>query len=45
MQGSGIGAFISNGLKAKKVFIIHDNSEYGKPLGETVKSSVWGRAR
>ncbi|MCO6000339.1 branched-chain amino acid ABC transporter substrate-binding protein [Actinoallomurus rhizosphaericola] len=40
VQGAGIGEFISNGLKAKKVFIIHDNSEYGKPLGETVKATV-----
>jgi branched-chain amino acid transport system substrate-binding protein len=40
VQGTGIGGFITNSLKAKKVFIIHDNSEYGKPLGETVKSTV-----
>ncbi|MEV5753403.1 branched-chain amino acid ABC transporter substrate-binding protein [Actinoallomurus sp. NPDC052308] len=40
VQGAGIGEFITNGLKAKKVFIVHDNSEYGKPLGETVKATV-----
>jgi branched-chain amino acid transport system substrate-binding protein len=40
VQGAGIGNFIATNLKAKKVFIIHDNSEYGKPLAETVKSNA-----
>ncbi|MFB9834989.1 branched-chain amino acid ABC transporter substrate-binding protein [Actinoallomurus acaciae] len=40
VQGAGIGNFISSNLKAKKVFIIHDSSEYGKPLAETVKANV-----
>ncbi|MFC0042013.1 branched-chain amino acid ABC transporter substrate-binding protein [Actinomadura rayongensis] len=40
VQGSGIGTFITNGLGAKKVFVVHDNSEYGKPLGTTVESTV-----
>jgi branched-chain amino acid transport system substrate-binding protein len=40
VQGAGIGNFIATQLKAKKVFIIHDASEYGKPLAETVKSTV-----
>lgn len=40
VQGAGIGNFIANQLKAKKVFIIHDASEYGKPFAETVKSTV-----
>ncbi|GAA0323157.1 branched-chain amino acid ABC transporter substrate-binding protein [Actinoallomurus spadix] len=40
VQGQGIGGFIANSLKAKKVFIIHDSSEYGKPLAETVKAAV-----
>ncbi|GAA4624900.1 branched-chain amino acid ABC transporter substrate-binding protein [Actinoallomurus vinaceus] len=40
VQGSGIGEFIASSLKAKKVFIIDDASEYGKPLAATVKSTV-----
>lgn len=40
VQGAGIGNFIASNLKAKKVFIIHDSSEYGKPLAETVKANV-----
>jgi branched-chain amino acid transport system substrate-binding protein len=40
VQGAGIGGFITNGLSAKKVFIIHDASEYGKPFAETVKKTV-----
>jgi branched-chain amino acid transport system substrate-binding protein len=42
VQGAGIGGFITTGLKAKKVFIINDASEYGKPLAETVKKTVTG---
>jgi len=40
VQGAGIGGFITNGLKAKNVFIIDDQSEYGKPLAATVKDTV-----
>jgi branched-chain amino acid transport system substrate-binding protein len=40
VQGAGIGGFIANQLKAKKVFIIDDSSEYGKPFAATVKSTV-----
>jgi branched-chain amino acid transport system substrate-binding protein len=40
VQGDGIGNFIAGRLKAKKVFIIHDSSEYGKPLATTVKATV-----
>lgn len=40
VQGEGVGNFITNSLKAKKVFIISDNSEYGKPFSETVKATV-----
>ncbi|WP_026341270.1 branched-chain amino acid ABC transporter substrate-binding protein [Actinomadura atramentaria] len=43
VQGAGIGTFITNGLGAKKVFVIHDNSEYGKPLGTTVEGTVKGK--
>lgn len=39
-QGSGIGTFIANSLKAKKVFVIDDASEYGKPLSATVENTV-----
>jgi branched-chain amino acid transport system substrate-binding protein len=40
VQGAGIGGFIATQLKAKKVFIIDDSSEYGKPFAATVKSTV-----
>lgn len=40
VQGAGIGGFIAGPLKAKKVFVISDNSEYGKPLSEMVKGTV-----
>jgi branched-chain amino acid transport system substrate-binding protein len=40
IQGGGVGGFITRALKAKKVFVIHDNSEYGKPLGEKVEATV-----
>jgi branched-chain amino acid transport system substrate-binding protein len=40
VQGAGIGGFITKGLKAKNVFIINDQSEYGKPLAATVKDTV-----
>lgn len=39
-QGAGIGGFIAGSLKAKKVFIIDDASEYGKPLADTVQKTV-----
>jgi branched-chain amino acid transport system substrate-binding protein len=42
VQGAGIGSFITRGLKAKKVFVINDASEYGKPLAATVKKAVAG---
>jgi branched-chain amino acid transport system substrate-binding protein len=40
VQGQGVGGFIATSLKAKKVFIIDDASEYGKPLAATVKKAV-----
>ncbi len=40
VQGQGVATFITGSLKAKKVFIIDDASEYGKPLAATVKKSI-----
>lgn len=40
VQGAGIGQFITTGVGAKKVYIVSDSSEYGKPLATTVKSTV-----
>lgn len=40
VQGQGAGNFIVQSLKAKKVFVIDDASEYGKPLAATVKKTV-----
>jgi branched-chain amino acid transport system substrate-binding protein len=40
VQGAGAGGFLVNSLKAKKVFIIDDKSEYGQPLGATIKKTV-----
>jgi branched-chain amino acid transport system substrate-binding protein len=42
VQGAGIGTFINTGLSAKKVFVIDDASEYGKPLAQTVQKTVEG---
>ncbi|HZB29535.1 MAG TPA: branched-chain amino acid ABC transporter substrate-binding protein [Streptosporangiaceae bacterium] len=39
-QGTGIGGFITNSLKAKKVFIVDDASEYGKPFADTLQKTV-----
>ncbi|MCD0448760.1 branched-chain amino acid ABC transporter substrate-binding protein [Actinocorallia sp. API 0066] len=39
VQGAGLGAFITTGLAAKKVFVVDDKSTYGQPLGATVKAS------
>jgi branched-chain amino acid transport system substrate-binding protein len=39
-QGTGIGGFIATTLKAKKVFVVNDASEYGKPLADTVQKTV-----
>jgi branched-chain amino acid transport system substrate-binding protein len=40
VQGAGAGGFIVNSLQAKRVFIIDDASEYGRPLGQTIKKTV-----
>jgi branched-chain amino acid transport system substrate-binding protein len=40
VQGGGVGGFIGGSLQAKKVFLIDDASEYGKPLAATVKKAV-----
>lgn len=40
VQGPGIAAYLKNDLKAQKVFVIDDASEYGKGLADTVKSTL-----
>jgi branched-chain amino acid transport system substrate-binding protein len=40
LQGSGVAAYVNKTLKAKKVFLIHDNTEYGKGLWETTLKSL-----
>ncbi|MGJ6963149.1 branched-chain amino acid ABC transporter substrate-binding protein [Streptosporangium sp. G11] len=40
IQGPGIGDFIATGVGAKKVFVIDDKSEYGKPLSDAVKAAL-----
>src|SRR5262249_53938045 len=40
VQGPGIANFIKSDLKAQKVFVIDDASEYGKGLADTVKSTL-----
>ncbi|WP_329093953.1 branched-chain amino acid ABC transporter substrate-binding protein [Streptosporangium sp. NBC_01469] len=40
IQGPGIGDFIATGVGAKKVFVIDDKSEYGKPLADAVKGAL-----
>jgi branched-chain amino acid transport system substrate-binding protein len=36
VQGKGVTTYVSKSLKAKKVALIHDNSDYGKGLWEGV---------
>jgi len=36
VQGAGIAGYIARALKAKTVFVIHDNAEYSKGLAEVV---------
>ncbi|WP_344967470.1 branched-chain amino acid ABC transporter substrate-binding protein [Streptosporangium fragile] len=43
VQGPGIGEFIATGLAAKKVFVIDDKSEYGKPLADAVRTTLQGK--
>jgi branched-chain amino acid transport system substrate-binding protein len=40
VQGQGVADYITKGLKAKKVFYIHDNSDYGKGLAEGTEKLV-----
>jgi branched-chain amino acid transport system substrate-binding protein len=40
VQGPGIGKYISDTLKASKVFVIDDASEYGKGLADQVKQTL-----
>ncbi len=40
VQGPGIAKYISDTVKAKKVFVIDDASEYGKGLADQVKSTL-----
>ncbi|HZN15476.1 MAG TPA: branched-chain amino acid ABC transporter substrate-binding protein [Acidimicrobiales bacterium] len=35
VQGLGVANYVAKGLKAKKVALIHDNSDYGKGLWES----------
>jgi branched-chain amino acid transport system substrate-binding protein len=41
-QGPGAANYIKNVLKAQKVFVIDDASEYGKGLADQVKSTLGG---
>jgi branched-chain amino acid transport system substrate-binding protein len=40
VQGPGIAKYISDTVKAKKVYVIDDASEYGKGLADQVKSAL-----
>jgi branched-chain amino acid transport system substrate-binding protein len=40
VQGPGLGKYIADTLKAKKVYVIDDASEYGKGLADQVKSAL-----
>jgi branched-chain amino acid transport system substrate-binding protein len=40
VQGPGIAKYIQDTVKAKKVFVIDDASEYGKGLADQVKSTL-----
>jgi branched-chain amino acid transport system substrate-binding protein len=40
VQGPGVGKYIADTLKAAKVFVIDDASEYGKGLADQVKQTL-----
>jgi branched-chain amino acid transport system substrate-binding protein len=40
VQGNGAGSFIADTLKAKKVFTVHDNQDYGKGLADSIANVV-----
>jgi branched-chain amino acid transport system substrate-binding protein len=42
IQGAGVADYISRALKAKKVFVIHDNQEYSKGIADVVAKTLEG---
>lgn len=40
VQGTGAGGFIADQVKAKKVFTVHDNQDYGKGLADSISNVV-----
>jgi branched-chain amino acid transport system substrate-binding protein len=40
IQGTGIGEFITRAVKAKKVFVIHDNQDYSKGIADFVTAAL-----
>ncbi|GAA2408237.1 branched-chain amino acid ABC transporter substrate-binding protein [Actinomadura vinacea] len=40
VQSAGAGEFIMNQLKAKKVYTVHDNQDYGKGLADSIGKAV-----
>ena len=43
VQSAGVGDFIVNKLKAKKVYTVHDNQDYGKGLADNIGKAVQSR--
>ncbi|XVQ13886.1 branched-chain amino acid ABC transporter substrate-binding protein [Spirillospora sp. CA-255316] len=43
VQSAGAGDFIINQLKAKKVYTVHDNQDYGKGLADNIGNAVRGK--
>jgi branched-chain amino acid transport system substrate-binding protein len=43
VQSAGAGEFIINQLKAKKVYTVHDNQDYGKGLADNIGNAVRGK--
>ncbi|WP_217711313.1 branched-chain amino acid ABC transporter substrate-binding protein [Actinomadura sp. NAK00032] len=39
-QSAGVGNFVMNSVKAKKVFLVSDNQDYGKGLADAIEKAV-----
>ncbi|MFG1855949.1 branched-chain amino acid ABC transporter substrate-binding protein [Actinomadura geliboluensis] len=39
-QSAGVGNFLTNSVKAKKVFLVSDNQDYGKGLADAIEKAV-----
>ncbi|QFG27554.1 branched-chain amino acid ABC transporter substrate-binding protein [Actinomadura sp. WMMB 499] len=43
VQSAGVATFLTGSLKAEKVFLTHDNQEYGKGLADAIAKGLEGK--